>query len=520
MRLLSWMIEASCALSILGHLGCSSTEVIAPSPTDETASSTGQVAFASPSTLTLMPGESTQIAVTTSPGTAGEVSFVLLGDAENASISASAATTDQAGTASITLRAPDAPTTFRLRATIATGASAELSISVSEQGFGSLRVVPNYDGKRTPKLWTASVVARTTCAAIAPTLPDDPPGAIQAVADATQAPIVDGAPVGPNLAVVLRSGHYVWGCTDFTGLVAGATVSVDVNLLDGPVDLAKTRLDLGFDFAPDAAPYADIAHHAAHAILQDIFPAATTEATVLLDAMAQSLDGASKADFAARRVALAWDDAVSAYLVTKGVVLRDTSDAFAKDGFASEPATLTALVKGDADSADPSLFLGAIGTVSAKAAGVLHEQSINWAVNPGDILGLGAKIQFSPVRWVSALTLKGAQASVPGATSMGDALSTLVGCEAIATTLGPSASCDASCLAAACEQGLAERWSHGVDVAESALGPGVITVTATGGLEVDDDAVPTSLAGSWIGAVSDGLASANASGNVTGKSAP
>ena len=63
------------------------------------------------------------------------------------------------------------------------------------------------------------------------------------------------APVGPNLAVAVRAGHYGWGCADTTDLKADGTLDVKVTIVDKPIELDATDLDLALTYEPDAADY-------------------------------------------------------------------------------------------------------------------------------------------------------------------------------------------------------------------------------------------------------------------------
>ena len=148
--------------------------------------------------------------------------------------------TDEEGRASITLRAPNQPTTFMLRAFIDAGPTAELPVSVSGDGFASISVVPQYKGKRLITGWTAMVIARKPCDEVAPTLPADADGALFATGAKDDQLLVHDAPVGPILSVTVRAGHYAWGCTTTSGLIANETKTVKVNVIDKPLDLKAT----------------------------------------------------------------------------------------------------------------------------------------------------------------------------------------------------------------------------------------------------------------------------------------
>ena len=74
--------------------------------------------------------------------------------------------------------------------------------------------------------WTASVVVIASCADLAATLPEEPAGALTATAPASGMPVIpENAPVGPNLAVVVRAGHFAWGCADTAAPTPGGTMT-------------------------------------------------------------------------------------------------------------------------------------------------------------------------------------------------------------------------------------------------------------------------------------------------------
>ncbi|HHH29377.1 MAG TPA: hypothetical protein ENK57_13670, partial [Polyangiaceae bacterium] len=186
------------------------------------------IAFANEGTLTLAPGEQATVTVITSPAQRYEISFLLVGDTLDASLSNSTVVANDQGEASVTLRAPNSATSFAVRAKIKDGNHADLPVAVSDQGFGALDITPVYNGDREVTDWSAFVVSGKSCEALGTTFPEDPPGALEASADDGEALVIDVAPVGPALAVFVRSKHIVWGCSDVTNLVAEATTNVEV----------------------------------------------------------------------------------------------------------------------------------------------------------------------------------------------------------------------------------------------------------------------------------------------------
>jgi len=129
-----------------------------------------------PSALT--PGQIADISVKTSPPDTYAISFLLVGEALDASL-------DKRTWSPIPDGAPrcacarQGATNFVVRAKIKDGPSADLQVAVSDQGFGSLAITPAYGGARSTREWIAQVVSGTTCEALAPNFPADLPGALR-----------------------------------------------------------------------------------------------------------------------------------------------------------------------------------------------------------------------------------------------------------------------------------------------------------------------------------------------------
>ncbi|MEO7327128.1 MAG: hypothetical protein ABI193_01030, partial [Minicystis sp.] len=251
------LMHALALLAATGLAACSAGDAFSPDgPVTPPEKTDGRALyFQQEGTLTLQPGEVRKVVVIGSGEGPLQVAFSLLGNVGDAFVEASVVAADKKGVAWAVLHAPNQATTFTLRAAVVgegghLGTGAELSVAVSGEGFGTVRVLPRYTGKRAVKTWTASVVARTTCADLSAVLPGEPEGSLVAKADPGDAPLVDNAPVGPNLAVTIRAGHYAWGCADVSTLAPGSTLDVKVTVFDKPIVLAATNLDLKLSFAP------------------------------------------------------------------------------------------------------------------------------------------------------------------------------------------------------------------------------------------------------------------------------
>ena len=100
----------------------------------------------------------------------------------HASLDVAYVMTGSDGHASVTLHAPDAPSSFKLRAWIPSGPSAELAIAMSKVGVGSVQVTPDYTGQRPVDEWVASAIAGSSCDDLIGQLPGEPKGALVATA--------------------------------------------------------------------------------------------------------------------------------------------------------------------------------------------------------------------------------------------------------------------------------------------------------------------------------------------------
>jgi hypothetical protein len=468
-------------------------------------------------TLELAPGEERAVAVIGSPPARYEVSFSLIGEAAGAWLDRTSVVADPSGRASVTLHAPNLASTFRLRATIKDGPSAELGVSVSDKGFGTIRIVPDYAGTREATEWTGSVKAGTTCAEIAPTLPEEPEGALVATAPADEPGVeIKSAPVGPNLAVAIRAGRAMWGCADVPDLAAGEVRDVTVTVKDGPIDLAATNLDLALTFEQDdtvGALFAGVAER-----MLDAFLPEGGEAAALLDAMQLAAPVEQAGTFADHRLMMSWDGLAAAHLAGLPVPLRTVCQGWAAAALPAGPFEITARLAGIADVPGKAWTeVVSIGPVLAENAGVpstAHQMS--WTADPGDILRLTGAVYWVPSRFLGAAAWLGAQAELPGAASMGDALAGAALCGDLAATLVGYPECDAGCLAGLCAAGLAARWEAALDAVPMPGLAGTVAISASGPGTVDQDAAPMGWSAEWLGKISDGENEATVQGTVEG----
>jgi hypothetical protein len=464
------------------------------------------IRFDDESTLTLAPGEAQVLSVHADPPDAYEVSFVLLGDALDATLDRTVTVADAQGRASVELRAPSSATTFRVRASLKDGPSTETAVSVSDVGFGSIRILPKYPGNREITEWVGSVVAHTSCAELGP-LPGEADGAlISKPTDPNEVPVVvENAPVGPTLAVTLRAGHYIWGCKDETHLVAGKGLDVVVSVIDKPIALSATALDLEFTYEPDVPQdYAAMMGAAAQLLSDTAFPLASPEPAILLDEMEALLPAEDAVSFGAARASLGWDALIAQYWSSKGLALRQQLAAWAASGLPTS-AKLTGELESVGDAAgQAALTLSTLGGIDAQAAGVPTTHLVTWTADPNDIVHLGGTVFWLPTRFVGAAAVAGAKQELPSVSSVTEAMAALVDCAGLAAALGGFGTCDVACSTDLCEDSLHARWQLGLDASATYNQVGEISFAASAAAKVDDVAAPVSFKGSWLGEAKSG----------------
>lgn len=503
---LTYLLGLAATLVLLPIAGCGEHGALS---SDERGTSVSgvdaSVAFAFDGPLKLEPGETALLAVVTSPPDRYGLEFRLVGESLDASLDTSKTVADEMGVALLSLRAPHQATTFAVRATIEGGPSADLVVSVSGQGYATLEVVPDYQGERPVDSWTASAVTGSTCAELAKTLPDDPEGALVVEADQGAALMIPDAPVGPALAVAVRTSRYAWGCTDVAGVMAGSLTKVVVHVANKSIDASESSLDVSLEFAPEPSSWDGLltVHRSA---MFARFESNGTAGATLLDAMLA----------AAPELALepadtpGWLDALDAHFageVGGPIALLESLGATSS---ASLPP-----ISGRAEGIDDghALFLlESIGKLSASDSGAPTEFLMKLSVDPNDRVHLGGALSMLPSRYLGATLAAAANAESPMTPTVVDYLADKLGCSGL--PLEPLPTCDAACIATLCRQGLESIWSESLDVS-AALGlPAEVLLTATGDAQFDSDARLLGFSGAWLGQAKSGASSVKLGGQA------
>ncbi|WP_437593246.1 hypothetical protein [Sorangium sp. So ce1000] len=459
------------------------------------------VAFEEQGTLQLTPGELRTVWLAGQPPAPYEVSFTLLGEAGGAWLDRTTTVADENGRASVQLHASTLGSTFRLRAATKDGPSAELGVSVSAEGFGTLRVIPAYEGTRVAKDWTASVVAEATCEELAAVAPEAPVGALVAHGGPDGPVVVEGAPVGPSLTVALHSGRIMWGCVGERELQAGSARDVWVPIKDLPIDLAATRLDTKLTFVMAEGLSAML--EAATEQLLDAFLPAGAESASLLDAMQRAAPPDQAPAFAAQRIERGWDAAAQTHLATLPIPLRNKCRGWAHAGLTGTPLTLDGQLSGVEGMQGRALFEASwLGSVTADTAGV-PAHFMSWTADPGDVLRLAGTLTWVPSRYIGGVTGLGVAAE-SAAESVPSALAAAAECRTLGELLGGYSGCASDCMATLCAGGLKLLWRAGVETSETAGMIGEIIVNASGPAQVNGAAAPLAWTADWLGTIRDG----------------
>ena len=471
--------------------------------------------FAHQGTLTLAPGETVELVVKGSPPAPYAMTFFLAGESLDASLNVQKTVANSGGVATIKLRAPNGSTNFALRATIEDGPSSDLSVAVSDQGFGSLAIEPLYSGGRPVTNWYVRV-AVGSCDALAETFPADPEGALKASAVDGDALIVPSAPVGPNLAVFVRAGGYAWGCSDEAALVAGTTTDVAVAIINKPIDFFAAQLDVNLTFVPEQPAWDNFISSEYSAFSQP-FLAAGDDATALLSAM--ELSAPNPASFQQASKANNWLVDIKQHLADNNSHFSLSMDQWKTAGLAQQPPSLRGTFSGIEDDREHGQFhWQSLGAVSSGALDVNTDHPMTVAVDPDDTIHLGVALKLSPSRLLGAIIEQAAIAQYPSTNTMVDVLAEIVNCDALVLQGLPS--CTGSCIAQLCRNALQDMWFEALETSSVAYGGGQLPLQISGAALLDDQARLQGFSGSWLGNIQAGQHAVGASGPAKAVASP
>ncbi len=440
------------------------------------------------------------------------------GDPLDAVLDRAEAQTDENGFAEVELTAPSSPTKFELRANVGSVVALH-SLTLEDGGVATVQVEPrrlNLSALRDITTWIASAHTNKTCAELSGIPVEDGP-IVAPVAGKTDAPVIPSVPARTQLAIALRSGHFIGGCTTVESLPPGPLTSpqvVVVSLLNRPIDLSTSALTLSFGLDSASAGWSTPLTQAAQSVRDALLGTSADDVDALLDAMREA-SGDSRQLFENTRKAEVWDDLLRARWgqASASTRLRDLVGTWLTAGrarFASaEPTFRGALAplaqSTTKDESAARLELQSVAGVSATRAGFADSAQVSWSASPDDNVALGTDLYFVRSRLATALAeavaLETYEDAADGAGALADALE----CAALAGELSAAGvdnalaygACDAGCLEALCRSAVGTLWSRGGDA--EGLSPTRLTLTATGKAYVGDGAEVAGLTGSWIG---------------------
>lgn len=454
------------------------------------------VAFEHEGTLKMAPGETVEISVVGTPAKPYAIKLLLLGDSLDASLDRTDVVADASGRATATLRAPNTATLFAVRATIKDGPSANLSVAVSDQGFGTLTVLPDYAGQRETREWVASVVTGTNCETLKPTFPNDPEGPQPVTAEEGEPIVIEDVPVGPKLAVFVRGGHFMWGCADKSDLVANENVKVEVRITDKPLDLGGANLDVSLGMALDEQDWAAMVATQRGGLV-DAFLGRVTASAMLLEAMQSAYAGDPQA-FEAASTNGDWLTQIDTHFSSHGVDLGASLAAFVDEGLVDEPNEIQATLTGvDNAPTHAVLTVLSIGSASPAVMNVPDEYVMSFTADPDDTVRLGGTLFWMPSRYFGYVAEQAALLEYVDSGDFAGVLAEMAHCETL--DLQGLDGCDAVCVADLCAAALSERWDRALASSAEMLSWGELPFESSGASRFDDAATVTGFSGNWLG---------------------
>jgi hypothetical protein len=479
-----------------------------------TSTAGASVRFEDSGTLTLVAGDKASLVVVVEPPISGAVTFSLAGDASGAWLDADQVDLDASGRAQTVLHAPPAAATFHVRASLldASGAGADRLVVVSADGFGSVQVSADYAGKRPISAWSAAVVPGMACADLQATLPEVPSTALTADAPDGDTPVVTGVPVGPTFAVVMRAGHYAYGCVNAGPVTPDGVLDASVAVLDRPLDLSAASLDATFRFDADLPLLAPLLTDAASSLGAAFLAGGTPakDASVLLNAMAAQLSPAQAAGFTLQRNGAGWDALTATHLAALPLGLREQLTLWSAAGMAQQdPSFELTLLPGGAPT-EAAVGLVRFGDVLGADAGGTSGATLTWSALTGDLVALNGSLPWSPGGFARAAAFGPGEIAYPGSATLGAALASYADCDGLGQTLGGFGAYDAAFVGQLCASAVEAR----LDAACAGIVPGVIDINATADASVGDAAEPIALQGTWIGTIGSAGAAAKVGGDL------
>lgn len=452
--------------------------------------------------LGMVAGETATLRVQVTPPGVHTVRFALLGEAKDAFVNPSLVETGSDGVAETALTALTASSRFTVRAA-ASRVSASRDVATVAVSGATLVVTPSYPGNRPVEDWTASVHVDQTC----DNLQGVPfPDGVRVTTSESPVRIL-GVPPEVPLALVVRAEQFAGGCRVLPALRASSETDVTVEVMDRPIQTANLALALSFAVEATEAPNPALDELVFRAV-SPMTAGATDDLAALLDAMGNAAE--DRVAYDAARASQAWRAALVAGLPAglPGSGLRTMVQDWMRAGLdrLEQPGALqgTLAVTGAGGSA--SFTLESVIGSPPEEMGFAAENGASAVVETEDFLRLGTTLDWLPSPLLARVATLTAIERDPERTSAADAMAAQFGCDDVASILVDSSSiegeafagCDQACTAALCETAMVELWLR---VAESGLPAVPWQISAAARAQVDAQARPTGVDGSWVGSL-------------------
>ncbi|HET7545045.1 MAG TPA: hypothetical protein VFK05_34500 [Polyangiaceae bacterium] len=538
LELVAWAL-----LSICGAFSCATVNTDASAPgggagTGDAGADAGSsdahtvtLAFVPQDTIPLKPKQRAVLTVQADPPGEYKIRFALPGGdaAADAVLDATDVESDADGVAHVTLIAPSKPTTFSVRASSPSAGQvvAYQGIEVSASGVTTLRVQPSYAGQRPITTWTATAQAGVSCSDLAGNPPRD--GNLLASAAADSVLELSRVPVGVELAITVRAGHYIGGCVNQPALSEVEGNQVLVYASDRPLNLSASALVLSFG-ASDAHPAFDKLLQTSASVAENaLLGTAKSDIAALLDGMREATPASNRDAFDAARSGRDWDAVLDgAFGKSAARRLRDPAQRWLNAGLSALNAPDALVGKLSSVGSGVAAFSPtAVGSATPDDSGLPGFFPVNWSADSNDIVQLSLELNWQPGRLVTALAAAPASAEFPEASSVERALSQAVDCAQVGQVLSAAAasadltafaSCDQACAVSLCESAVAAAWARAQF--SSGIETATLHINASGAAQVGDDARATALQGSWVGELRTDGGNAPVSGALSASSPP
>jgi hypothetical protein len=468
----------------------------APTPPVEGPEAGPAVSFLEGTSLSLAPGQYTDLIVQVTPPQPGRVRFALLEDAAGASLSASERVTDAQGLASVRLRAPRRAASFRVRASLEQGAASVREVTILESGTASVLLEALYHGDRATPHWEATLLA---------------PGAPCGGAPAPGAPAATGAlplrlqglSAGQPLRIRLRAGALALGCADLAPLDAGEERQVQI-LVKNTAIKALLPLDVRMGLSPEPVAWGQLLDAWRKRVLDAFLGGRTDDpeaAQALLDTMIVLASSPQRPALLVGRELGSWDELLAARFSSEGgpALVRSWLTR-ARDELRDTPGLLQGQLldkPGEGTTFLPSHALGlAPQELSASKAAT-------WKLDEGDTLLASGELRFAP----SVLLRRAVERQLqPHDEEPLPRLRQATDCEAVGALLAATQAddgCEAPCLAALCNAALETMWLRATSTDTLTNTAATLAFTASGAASLDATARVDGFSGSWVGQLKD-----------------